>query len=198
MSLEHPQPGLRATDQDRDRAAAIVQDAHADGRLDATELDERLTRVYTAKTQLELTAVTTDLVPLPATVGPARQVLTIRSEHRTQKRAGAWRVPPQIIADAKHCRIRLDFTEALVETPEIHVAATVRHGTVVLIVPHGWLVDIEDVQVKHGSVRNRTRADFTQPLPAGTVLLRVSGRVSHSRIIVRHARSWRRSATVGS
>jgi hypothetical protein len=189
MSLEHPQPGLRANDQDRDRAASVVQDAHGDGRLDVEELDERLTRVYSAKTQVELRAITSDLVPLPVDHGPARQVLTVRSEHRTQVRNGAWRVPPQIIAEAVHCRIKFDFTAALVETTEIQVDATAEHGTVVLVVPEGWLVDIEDVQVTHGTVRNRTRSPGTAGAP---VVLRVTGRAVHSRIIVRHARSWGR------
>jgi hypothetical protein len=187
MSLEHPQPGLRATDQDRDTAATVVQEAHGDGRLDVEELDERLTRVYSAKTQLELKAITSDLVPASAVPGPARQLLTIRTKHRTQKREGHWRVPPQIIADAEHCRIKLDFTQAEVQTTEIHVDATARHGAVILIVPENWIVDIEDVMLKHGTVRNKTRSSGS-----GTVLLRVTGRSIHSRIIVRHARSWPR------
>ncbi|MGW7679859.1 DUF1707 SHOCT-like domain-containing protein [Kribbella sp. NPDC054772] len=43
MSLEQPPPGHRASDNDRERAAAVVQEAHTDGRLDIQELDERLT-----------------------------------------------------------------------------------------------------------------------------------------------------------
>ena len=41
MSLEQPPPGHRASDNDRERAASVVQEAHSDGRLDFQELDER-------------------------------------------------------------------------------------------------------------------------------------------------------------
>ena len=64
MSLEQPPPGHRASDHDRERAAALVQEAHGDGRLDFEELDERLTQIYSAKTQLELRTATDDLVPV--------------------------------------------------------------------------------------------------------------------------------------
>ena len=64
MSLEQPPPGHRASDNDRERAAAVVQEAHSDGRLDFEELDERLTQIYSAKTQLELRNATADLVPV--------------------------------------------------------------------------------------------------------------------------------------
>ncbi|MEV4149120.1 DUF1707 domain-containing protein [Amycolatopsis sp. NPDC049691] len=60
---------IRAADADRDRVAATVQTAGAEGRLTLEEVEERLTRVYAAKFTDELAALTTDL-PRPAPPRP--------------------------------------------------------------------------------------------------------------------------------
>lgn len=57
-------PEHRAGDGDRDRVAAVLRDAHAEGRLDIDELTERLDATYRAKTFGELAALTADL-PTP-------------------------------------------------------------------------------------------------------------------------------------
>ena len=45
----------------------MLREAHAQGRITVDELDERLTSVYSAKTEADLVPVTRDL---PATPGP--------------------------------------------------------------------------------------------------------------------------------
>jgi hypothetical protein len=57
-------PEHRAGDGDRDQVAAVLREAHAEGRLDLDELTERLDAAYRAKTFGELAAVTSDL-PTP-------------------------------------------------------------------------------------------------------------------------------------
>jgi hypothetical protein len=52
---------LRAADADRDAVAATLRRAHAEGRLDASELEERLGRCYAAKTVAELDRLVDDL-----------------------------------------------------------------------------------------------------------------------------------------
>jgi hypothetical protein len=52
---------LRAADADRDAVAAELRRAHAEGRLDAPELEERLGRCYAAKTVDELDRLVEDL-----------------------------------------------------------------------------------------------------------------------------------------
>src|ERR1700760_4254415 len=54
-------PDLRISDIDRDRAAEVLREAHAQGRITVDELDERLTSVYSAKTFADLVPVTRDL-----------------------------------------------------------------------------------------------------------------------------------------
>lgn len=56
---------LRAADADRERVAATVQTAGAQGRLTLTETDERLAEVYATTYVDQLTALTADL-PQPA------------------------------------------------------------------------------------------------------------------------------------
>jgi DUF1707 SHOCT-like domain len=181
MSLEQPPPGHRASDNDRDRAAAVVQEAHSDGRLDFEELDERLTRIYSAKTQLELRQVTADLVP--AHHGSTAAELTLRAKHSAQKREGPWRVPERVTAIAEHSSVRLDFTDAVVQWAEITVDAHAKHSAVVMIVPVGWSVDIDAVDMVHSAAKNKA----APPLPGG-VRLRVTGQARHGSIVVRNPR----------
>lgn len=65
------QPGLRAADVDRERVIERLNRAHAEGRLDLLELDERLALAYAARTYGELDPLTADLPPLPAGAGGA-------------------------------------------------------------------------------------------------------------------------------
>lgn len=175
------QPPLRATDQDRDAAAALVQEAHGDGRLGVEELDERLTRIYSSRTQLELRDATADLA-VPGT----GNTLRIQAKGSSQVRRGQWRVPSHIIATAEHSIVELDFTEAVVRLPEVLVEAEMTHGSLVLLVPQGWHVDIDDVQSVYAAVTSKT----VTPLQ-GATRLRITGRATHSSIVVRHPRRRR-------
>jgi hypothetical protein len=56
---------MRAGDADRDRTAGVLRDAHAEGRLDLDELQQRLDATYRARTQGELAALTVDLPSAP-------------------------------------------------------------------------------------------------------------------------------------
>lgn len=58
-------PEIRASDDDRERVASEIREHFAQGRLDAEELDDRLARVYAARTRAELDALRHDLPRLP-------------------------------------------------------------------------------------------------------------------------------------
>ena len=60
-----PEPTLRASDTERERYAELLREHAAQGRLTVDELDERLARVYAARTHGELAPVVADL-PAPA------------------------------------------------------------------------------------------------------------------------------------
>ncbi|GAA0616184.1 DUF1707 domain-containing protein [Kribbella sandramycini] len=181
MSLEQPPPGQRASDKDREQAATLLQEAHTDGRLDFQELDERLTQVYAAKTQLELRTATADLVPVRSRTAPAE--VSIRATHSSQKREGAWQVPERVSAELTHSSARLDFTDAVVHSPEVTVSAALTHSSITMIVPVGWSVSLDEVELHGGSANNRTVGATTNG-----VHLIVQGTAKYSSVTVRHPR----------
>jgi hypothetical protein len=71
--MSTPDPRIRISDNDRERAMADLAMHYADGRLDHEEYDERLDAIWTARTRADL-AVLFDDLPRPAvTYPPARQ-----------------------------------------------------------------------------------------------------------------------------
>lgn len=54
-------PRMRASDADRERTATLLREHHADGRLTPEEFNDRLDRVFAAKTIGELDALLADL-----------------------------------------------------------------------------------------------------------------------------------------
>ena len=60
-----PAPDIRASDAERERTAATVREAVADGRLTMVEGDERLAAAYGAVYRGELVPITADLEPAP-------------------------------------------------------------------------------------------------------------------------------------
>ncbi len=57
---------LRAADADRERVAEQLRRAHAEGRLDLAEYDERVQAAWAARTYGDLAVITTDLPALLA------------------------------------------------------------------------------------------------------------------------------------
>ena len=54
-------PRIRASDADRDRAASLLREHHAVGRLTVEEFNERLDKVYAARTMGEIDELLADL-----------------------------------------------------------------------------------------------------------------------------------------
>ena len=69
-----PGPPQRIGDVERDQAAEFLREHHAQGRLDASEFDDRITRALSAKWQSDLDQLFVDLpAPAPRTARPAPQ-----------------------------------------------------------------------------------------------------------------------------
>jgi len=65
---------IRASDAEREQHAELLREHAAQGRLTVDELDERLDRVYAARTRGELAPVVADLpAPRPRPRRPARR-----------------------------------------------------------------------------------------------------------------------------
>ena len=72
------EPHLRASDAEREHHAELLREHAAQGRLTVDELDERLDRVYAARTVGELTPVVSDL-PAPRAAAAAAAPHAARS-----------------------------------------------------------------------------------------------------------------------
>lgn len=167
---------LRASHADRERVAAVLTDAMAQGRLTPAELEERLDIVYGAKTLGELVPVTRDLpvagnLPGPAVPMPAAAPLPAVARvggHPTSKfafalmsgsdRKGEWVVPRQFTAVAIMGGVDLDLTEAFFETNEVTITAVALMGGVDIIVP-------DDVEVRANGLGVMGGFDHRVPPP---------------------------------
>jgi hypothetical protein len=87
-------PNIRVSDIDRDRAAALLREHHAAGRLTPEEFSERLDRAFAAKTVGEIDDLLKDLpgidlyrLPDAALTRQPRQ----RQARSSGRASGAWR-----------------------------------------------------------------------------------------------------------
>jgi uncharacterized protein DUF1707/uncharacterized protein DUF4190 len=71
MPFERPTRDLRASDADREATVERLRVAAMEGRLDADELEERLTAAYAARWCSELEGLTRDVTPPSALSPPA-------------------------------------------------------------------------------------------------------------------------------
>lgn len=99
-------PETRASDDDREKIASRLRDAHAEGRLSIDEFQSRLDGVYTARTYGELEPLVRDIpiMRATATAAPAVPAATGGS-HPVRKRSGgdkamavAWSVWGSVVA----------------------------------------------------------------------------------------------------
>jgi hypothetical protein len=158
---------LRASHADRDHIVELLRVAAGDGRLSPEELDERLDLALTARTYAELAALITDLPADGTAVSPAAALspaappepkdlvrLHVSSGHA--KRDGRWIVPSRMDLMATSGHVTLDFTQAVITQPTLHIAAAVRSGHITLITRPGIVVDADDVSVRSGHVKVRS------------------------------------------
>lgn len=151
---------LRAADADRERVAAVLRDAAAEGRLDLSELDDRLGLVYAAKTYGDLEPLLRDLpgvldAPVsppgldpPAAYPPAsRGGVAIFSEFT---RKGRWSAAGVFKALALFGGGTVDLREALLTGGEVRIRAFAIFGGVDVIVPEEATVHITGIGIMGG------------------------------------------------
>jgi hypothetical protein len=192
---------LRASHEDRDRVAEQLRVAAGDGRLSPEELDERLGLALTARTYAELTALVADL-PAPGTAAvptaaaaPAKDVIRMHVTSGHAKREGQWVVPSRMDLSATSGHVRVDFTQAVITKPTLHIHADVTSGHITLITKPGIVVDADDVIVTSGRVR--VLAPWGPDVPA-RLRIDISGSCGSGRIVARPPRrsfwQWLRRA----
>ena len=166
---------------------AVLTEAAADGRLTLGEHAERAERAYSARTLGELTVLTADLaVPSaqPIRVDARRSVAGIFARER---RSGRWVVPESLAVTAVFGEVILDLREALLQSRQVTIYATVIGGHVDLIVPDGIAVVMTETAV----FGRRHAGDGPPPRPGAPVIevrsLALGGRV---RIVTPRRGGW--------
>lgn len=85
-------PTIRASDADRDRAAALLREHHAAGRLTAEEFSERLDSAFAAKTVGEIDGLLRDLPSVDLYRLPDAELTRQPRQAQPRRRnPGAWR-----------------------------------------------------------------------------------------------------------
>jgi Domain of unknown function (DUF1707)/Cell wall-active antibiotics response 4TMS YvqF len=138
---------LRASDADRERVIALLNEAAGDGRLTLGEHSERVEHAYTARTLGELAPLTADLAlpsAQPIRLDSRRPVAGIFGRER---RDGRWVVPERLMVTAVLGEVVLDLRQALLQSHRTTIVATLFGGTVQLIVPDGITVEVTGTAV---------------------------------------------------
>jgi hypothetical protein len=152
---------MRASDADRDRVAEVLREAYAEGRLDADEHTERISRAYEAKTLGELAPLLSDLPASfnptasaaapseggwrqPIAYGPGAKVVAFFGE---ASRNGRWIVEADTMAAAVFGQVTLDLREAVLSQREVVITANAVFGQVTIMVPHGVIVRDEGTAI---------------------------------------------------
>lgn len=138
---------LRASDADRERVIALLNEAAGDGRLTLGEHSERVEGAYAARTLGDLAPLTADLAlpsAQPIRLDSRRPVAGIFGRER---RDGRWVVPERLMVTAVLGEVVLDLRQALLQSHRTTIVATLFGGTVQLIVPDGITVEMTGTAV---------------------------------------------------
>jgi hypothetical protein len=129
---------LRASDADRDAAAAVLGNALATGRLTSTEHAERLDAVYAAKTVGDLAPLTRDL-PAEAAAGSVGVADRAEVSARFSKviRSGRWVAGRRTRLTARFGALIVDLSDAVLPGREITLEINAFCGKLIVTVPEG-------------------------------------------------------------
>jgi Domain of unknown function (DUF1707)/Cell wall-active antibiotics response 4TMS YvqF len=145
---------VRASDADRERGAAVLRAATADGRLPADELDERLGLVYNAKSSDELASIVKDLQPAPWPGGspPAAKDIGVLTGF---VRNGRWAVADEYRATAVISSGVVDLRQVQFTAPETTMRVNSWVSTVYVIVPEDAEVHVTGTAILGGFRQDR-------------------------------------------
>ncbi len=180
---------MRVSNDDRERVARVLHDAMAEGRLTVNELEERLDKVYSAKTFGDLEPLLRDLpvgnqarslaVPTPALApvtsnriggrGTSSNAIAIMSG---TDRKGVWTVPPTFTSFALMGGVEIDLTEARFEDAETTIQAFAFMGGIDIYVPDDIVVQVNGTGFM-GAFENHAQ-NQAQPRP-GAPLVKITG-----------------------
>jgi hypothetical protein len=144
---------MRISDADRNKVAEILREAAGDGRIDFSELDERLEATYAAKTYGELVPITHDLAPAVASssalVGGDSRERAVAIMGGVERR-GIWTVPETFSVFCLMGGADLDLREARFAAPEVTLAINTFMGGANIVVNHTTHVVVHGVGIMGG------------------------------------------------
>jgi hypothetical protein len=178
--VSNPNSRMRASDADRDRAAAVLNDALAQGRLTAEEHSDRLDSIYAAKTHADLVPLIEDLpapgdaaVAVPGTTAPpARRAARIIAVFAGASRRGPWRVPAASSVVCVFGGADIDLRDAVLPGREIAIRLTTVFGGATITIPPEMRVVDTGVAVFGG---RDVPADEDEPGTSDAPVLRLEG-----------------------
>lgn len=143
---------MRAADTDRIQVAQLLTDAAAQGRLQLSEYEDRLTKAYAAQTYEELDRLSADLPGAfsrsrtggPCRPAPSTLLLAIMSGF---ERRGRWNVPERMTTVAIFGGGVVDLRYADFTSPEVEIHSYSVFGGQTILVPPEVNVDLRGVGV---------------------------------------------------
>jgi DUF1707 SHOCT-like domain len=143
---------MRAADTDRIQVAQLLTDAAAQGRLQLSDYEDRLTRAYAAETYAELDRLSADLPGAvtrargggPCRPAPSTLLLAIMSGF---ERRGRWNVPKRLTTFALFGGGVVDLRYADFTSPEVEIHSYSIMGGQTILVPPEVNVDLRGVGV---------------------------------------------------
>ncbi|PXY31644.1 DUF1707 SHOCT-like domain-containing protein [Prauserella muralis] len=196
------QRNLRVSDAEREHVVELLQKAIGRGMLDLDEFTERTDIALAARTRGELNAVLVDLPGLmhtdavvtgfaaPAAApppGPRPQgdVLELKAHGSSLVRKGRWYVPAELVVRNKYGDAKLDFSEAELASPVVHVELDTKWCSVTVTIPEHAAVDLNGVtELKWASIDDKTNSTGRP----GTPRFVLTGRVHGGSLTIRYPR----------
>lgn len=146
---------MRAADVDRMRVAQLLSDAAAQGRLELSEFEQRLAKVYSANTYGELDQLSADLPDVATSPvrgqgnkpAPSTVLMAIMSGF---ERRGRWNVPGKLTSFALWGGGVLDLRYADFTSNEVEIRSFSIMGGQTILLPPEVNVDVKGVAVMGG------------------------------------------------
>lgn len=170
------QRNLRVSDAEREHVVELLQKAIGRGMLDLDEFTQRTDVALASRTRGELNAVLVDLpglvhrdamAPPPVWAPPAQTFAPVSSDERVELKAhgsslirkGRWYVPAELLVRNKYGNTTLDFSEAEVASPVVHIELDTKWSSVTMTVPPHASVDLNGLtEVKWSTIHDKTNS----------------------------------------
>lgn len=187
-----PAPAMRASDQDRDRVAAVLGDALATGRLTSVELAERMEAAYSAKTLAELVPLTADLpaagtdAGIGAVASPAVEAQAVTATFSKVIRGGRWVAGRHTTLRTRFGALIVDLSDAVLPGREVTLEIDSLFGKAVVTVPRNARI-IDEGGALFGKRTVSSGAPYGDAGPGADgegPLIRLTGQARFGKIVV--------------